>query len=48
MESLIKKETIEGGAVMGKEIKWETEFKHALSKAQAEGTHVLVDFFNPG
>jgi len=33
---------------MGNTIKWETDWKIALSKAQDEKTPVLVDFFNPG
>ena len=32
---------------MGNTIKWEMDWKIALSKAQAEKTPVLVDFFNP-
>ena len=33
---------------MGNQIKWETDFKAALGRAQAEKKPVLIDFFNPG
>ncbi len=29
-------------------VKWEQDFKKALSRAKAEGKPVLLDFFNPG
>jgi len=32
---------------MDTNIKWETDFNVALSKAKAESKHVLIDFFNP-
>lgn len=33
---------------MAKKIQWETEWKSALSRAQAEKKPILLDFFNPG
>lgn len=33
---------------MGNSIKWETELKTALARAQAEKKQVLIDFFHPG
>jgi hypothetical protein len=37
----------EGRTNMAKTIKWEKEFDHALTLAQAENKMVLLDFFNP-
>ena len=33
---------------MAHKIKWETDLDTALTRAQAENKHVLLDFFNPG
>ena len=33
---------------MANKIKWETEWKTALSRAQTQKRPILVDFFNPG
>jgi uncharacterized protein YyaL (SSP411 family) len=33
---------------MGNTIQWETDYKAALEKAQAEKKPILIDFFNPG
>lgn len=33
---------------MGAAITWETDFKAALNKAQAEKKPLFIDFFNPG
>lgn len=32
---------------MENNIKWETDFDSAVSRAKAENKHVLIDFFNP-
>ena len=32
---------------MGNAIKWETDWKMAIAKAQSEKTPIFVDFFNP-
>ena len=32
---------------MAEQIKWETDFAAALSRAKAEGKLVFLDFFNP-
>ncbi len=32
---------------MGNQIKWETDMKTALSRAEKEKKSVLLDFFNP-
>jgi len=36
-----------GEQVMAEQIKWETDFAAALSRAKAEGKLVFLDFFNP-
>ena len=33
---------------MDKKITWETDFNVALSRANGESKHILIDFFNPG
>jgi len=33
---------------VAKAIAWETDMERALERANSEGRHVLVDFFNPG
>ncbi len=33
---------------MGNPIKWETDFKAAIGRAQSEKKTVLLDFFSPG
>ncbi len=33
---------------MGATIRWETDFKGALDRAQAEKKPLFIDFFNPG
>ena len=37
-----------GEAIMANKIEWENGMDKALSRAKAEGKHVLLDFFNPG
>ena len=33
---------------MESKVNWETSMDTALSRASAEGTSILLDFFNPG
>jgi hypothetical protein len=33
---------------MAGKVEWIEDFDAALKRAQAEGKHVLLDFFNPG
>jgi hypothetical protein len=50
MSSSIKSSNLiltEKAYIMDTNIKWETDFNVALSKAKLERKHALIDFFNP-